>query len=61
VSVSRVALGTHYPSDVIGGAILGALCALVFWIPPVRQRLHRLADWAGELYERLVTARLSLR
>ena len=61
VSVSRVALGTHYPSDVLGGAILGALCALVFWIPPVRQRLHRVADWAGELYERLMTARLSLR
>jgi undecaprenyl-diphosphatase len=61
VSVSRVALGTHYPSDVLGGAILGALCALVFWIPPVRQRLHRLADWAGELYERLIPARLSLR
>jgi undecaprenyl-diphosphatase len=56
VSVSRVALGTHYPSDVIGGAALGALCALVFWIPSVRARLNRLADWAGRLYER-VTAR----
>jgi undecaprenyl-diphosphatase len=56
VSVSRVALGTHYPSDVIGGAALGALCALVFWIPPVRERLHRLADWGGRLYER-TTAR----
>jgi undecaprenyl-diphosphatase len=53
VSVSRVALGTHYPSDVIGGALLGASCALVLWIPAVRARLHRLADWAGELYERL--------
>jgi undecaprenyl-diphosphatase len=61
VSVSRVALGTHYPTDVLGGAVLGALCALVFWIPPVRQRLHRLADWAGALYERLIPARLSPR
>jgi undecaprenyl-diphosphatase len=52
VAVSRVALGTHYPTDVLGGAVLGALCALVFWIPPVRQPRHRLADWAGELYER---------
>jgi undecaprenyl-diphosphatase len=52
VAVSRVALGTHYPTDVLGGAVLGALCALVFWIPPVRQPLHRLADWACELYER---------
>jgi undecaprenyl-diphosphatase len=61
VAISRVALGTHYPSDVLGGAVLGALCALVFWIPPVRQRLHRLADWVGELYERLIPARLSPR
>jgi membrane-associated phospholipid phosphatase len=51
-----VALGTHYPSDVVGGAVLGALSALVFWIPAVRARLNRLADWVGELYERM-TAR----
>jgi undecaprenyl-diphosphatase len=53
VSVGRVAVGTHYPSDVVGGAILGTLAALVFWIPPIRGRLHRLADWMGRLYERL--------
>jgi len=52
VSVSRVALGTHYPSDVVAGAVLGALCALVFWIPRVRARLNALADWAGALYDR---------
>ena len=57
VSVSRVALGTHYPSDVIGGAAIGALAALVLWIPPVRQPLHRLADWLGGVYERLVPMR----
>jgi len=57
VSVSRVALGTHYPSDVIGGAVLGAACALILWIPPVRAWLSRLADLAGDLYERL-SARL---
>ena len=55
VSVSRVALGTHYPSDVIAGAVLGALCALVFWIPWVRTRLNALADWVGALYDRALS------
>ena len=54
VSISRVALGTHYPSDIAGGAALGALAALVLWMPPVRRPLHRLADWLGGVYERLI-------
>ncbi len=56
VSISRVALGTHYPSDVIGGALLGTAAALVLWAPPVRRPLHRLADWTGALYDRSVEA-----
>ncbi len=54
VSVSRVGLGTHYPTDVLGGAALGTLAALLLWAPPVRQPLHRLADRSGDLYERLI-------
>ena len=53
VAVARVALGTHYPSDVLGGAALGTLAALALWAPPIRAALHRIADWAGERYERL--------
>lgn len=51
VSVARVAVGTHYPSDVLAGAVLGALAALVLWHPSVRVPLHRLAEWAGTLYD----------
>jgi undecaprenyl-diphosphatase len=53
VSIGRVALGTHYPSDVLGGALLGAAAALLLWWPPVRRPLHRLADAVSALYEAL--------
>jgi membrane-associated phospholipid phosphatase len=52
VSVGRVAVGTHYPGDVLGGAGIGTLAALVFWARPVRGQLHALADFAGDLYDR---------
>jgi undecaprenyl-diphosphatase len=53
LAVGRVVVGTHYPSDVLGGALLGSLAALIFWHPSVRAPLHRLADWAAAVYERL--------
>jgi undecaprenyl-diphosphatase len=52
VSVGRVAVGTHYPGDVLAGAAVGTVAALIFWHPSVRRPLHRLAEWAGALYER---------
>lgn len=33
IAYSRVYVGVHYPSDVIGGAMLGALCAYAVWAP----------------------------
>lgn len=51
VGISRPALGTHYPSDVLAGAALGAAAALLLWTPPLRARLDRLADRAGALYD----------
>jgi undecaprenyl-diphosphatase len=43
IAVSRVYLGLHYPSDVLGGAILGSIsgyffASLIQWI---EKRIHR--------------------
>jgi undecaprenyl-diphosphatase len=51
LSLARVAVGTHYPADVAAGAAIGAAAALVLWHPSVREPLHRLAEWAGRLYD----------
>jgi hypothetical protein len=40
-------IGLTPPWDVLGGAVLGTLCALFFSIPAIRAPLHRrLAAWA---------------
>src|SRR3954468_2056652 len=49
LSIGRVALGVHYPSDVFAGALLGLAAALVLWTPPLRERIDRLADALGRL------------
>jgi undecaprenyl-diphosphatase len=54
LSVGRVALGVHYPSDVLAGAALGAAAALALWAPALRIRIDRLADWAGGYWDRLL-------
>jgi undecaprenyl-diphosphatase len=51
LAVGRVAMGVHYPSDVLAGAALGALCALVLWMPPIRRLVHRIADGVGGLVD----------
>lgn len=53
LAISRVAVGTHYPSDVIAGAAIGIAAALFFLLPPVRGPLHRFADQLSAIYERL--------
>lgn len=54
LSIGRVALGVHYPSDVLAGAALGSAAALVLWSPPLRTRIDRLADWIGGHWDRVL-------
>jgi undecaprenyl-diphosphatase len=54
LSVGRVALGVHYPSDVIAGAALGSAAALALWAPPLRAKVDWLADVLGSAWDRLV-------
>ena len=60
MSIARVAVGTHYPADVLAGAAVGTVAALVLWHPSVREPLRRLAEVAGGVYDGLL-GRLRIR
>jgi undecaprenyl-diphosphatase len=44
LSVGRVFLGLHYPSDVVAGALLGTAVAAITTVTPVRAALDSTAD-----------------
>jgi undecaprenyl-diphosphatase len=48
----RVAVGFHYPTDVLGGAAIGALAALVLWAPPLRRMVDAVSDFLGGWWDR---------
>jgi len=52
LSIGRVALGVHYPSDVLAGAAVGAAAALALWFPPARRRVDAIADLFGSWWDR---------
>ena len=56
VGWARVFLNTHYPWDIVGGALLGACAAALATAPPVRPVLRRL-DALGEGSRSLAIAR----
>jgi undecaprenyl-diphosphatase len=54
LSIGRVALGIHFPSDVLAGAALGSLVAIGLWWRPLRTRIDALADFLGGIWDGLV-------
>ncbi len=54
LSFARVYAGTHYPSDVVGGAAIGAAVALLLRLPALRRALERLAQLFATVWDRLV-------
>lgn len=54
----RVAAGFHYPSDVLAGAAIGALAALLLWTPPLRRAIDAISDWLGGWWDRALDALL---
>lgn len=57
----RVALGLHYPTDILGGAAIGAAAALLLWAPPFRGWIDRLSDVVGGYGDRAVDSVLGRR
>ena len=49
LAITRVAMGIHYPTDVLAGAVLGALVALLLYAAPARRIIDALADRVGAL------------
>jgi undecaprenyl-diphosphatase len=52
LSVGRVAIGVHFPSDVVAGAVLGCAAALLLYARPARERIDALSDLLGGWLER---------
>jgi undecaprenyl-diphosphatase len=56
LAAGRVALGVHYPSDVLAGAVLGSAVSLVLHRPALRTRIDALADGLTPAWRRLRAA-----
>jgi undecaprenyl-diphosphatase len=53
LAAGRVAIGVHYPSDVLAGAALGTGASLALYAPAARRRIDALADAVTPALRRL--------
>jgi membrane-associated phospholipid phosphatase len=61
LSFARVYVGTHYPGDVLAGALIGAgVAAALYLVKPLRRLIEAIARRCGALWDR-VTAPLTPR
>jgi undecaprenyl-diphosphatase len=61
LAFSRVYVGTHYPGDVVAGAVIGIAIALaLFLLRTTRRLIERIAAWVGRRWDG-VLSRLSGR
>jgi len=56
----RVALGYHYPTDVLGGAAIGAAAALLLWVAPIRHKIDTLTTRAGSVWDQAIDKLLAV-
>jgi undecaprenyl-diphosphatase len=58
LAFARVYVGTHYPGDVIAGAVIGIAVALALHrLSPVRRLIELVAERAGRLWDGVLSRR----
>ncbi len=56
LAFARVYVGTHYPGDVVAGALIGiAAASLLFLLPPARRLIEGAATRIGEVWDKLLS------